>query len=184
MHLFLSFLSPLQKQWTSWRRWKRRAWCWMTPTSTPSFTCLKQYRSRAIFPPSAGYWTPSSLLVWQCPLPIYAHLWLRLTWPGKTKTVIVTRLTNSNLSYSDLMFKHVFLLWYALALWLQCSIKQPTSSLLFSKFVSWSAKSVLPGVCMYVFLSESLIPPYDHSWGYRLGQRFRKGEDVEIAHLC
>ncbi len=36
---------------------------------------------------------------------------------------------------------------------------------------------------MYVCLNESLIPPYDHSWGYILGQRFRQREDVEIAHL-
>lgn len=53
-------------------------------------------------------------------------------------------------------------------------------------FQIWAfiCQSLLPGVCMHVCLNESLIPPYDHSWGYILGQRFRQREDVEIAHLC
>lgn len=42
-------------------------------------------------------------------------------------------------------------------------------------FQIWAfiCQSLLPGVCMHVCLNESLIPPYDHSWGYILGQRFR-----------
>lgn len=139
----------LQRQWTSWRRWRRRTWCWTTPTSPPSSTCWAPWRPRAASPRSAGCRTRSLPLDWPSPPPISARLWSRLTWRGSAH--IVTAQTHIYL----IKFRNV-----GCSLWFYGSgesAKLPTSWCLFSDPFPHLPKPLAR--CVYVCVSQWVTHP-------------------------